>query len=33
MDVGYGGVLGCFEFFKEVVMDYVFLFDLEGIKE
>lgn len=33
MDAGHGGASGRFEALKEVAKDYVFLLDLEGIKE
>ena len=33
MDVGHGGASGRFERYKEVAMEYAFLFDLEGISE
>ena len=33
MDAGHGGASGRFEALKEVAMDYVFLLDMEGIKE
>jgi len=33
MDVGHGGASGRFERYKEVALEYVFLLDLEGIKE
>lgn len=33
MDAGHGGASGRFEALREVAMDYVFLLDLEGIKE
>jgi len=32
MDTGHGGASGRFDALKEVVRDYVFLFDLEGIR-
>ena len=33
MDSGHGGASGRFDALKEVVRDYVFLFDLEGIRD
>ena len=33
MDTGHGGASGRFDALKEVVRDYVFLFDLEGIRD
>lgn len=33
MDVGHGGASGRFERYKEVALEYAFLFDLEGIKK
>lgn len=33
MDVGHGGASGRFEQYKEIAMEYAFLFDLEGITE
>lgn len=33
MDTGHGGASGRFDALKEVARDYVFLFDLEGIRE
>ncbi len=33
MDAGHGGASGRFERFKEVAMEYAFIFDLAGIKE
>jgi oligopeptidase B len=33
MDVGHGGASGRFERYKEVAMEYAFLFDLEGVTE
>jgi oligopeptidase B len=33
LETGHGGASGRFDALKEIARDYVFLFDLEGIKE